>query len=477
MAKEKPSLNTVNFTAAQLMEFDACTRCGECVKYCPTYDAREKNQDIEPRDKILRWRSFMNKCYGLKARLFGPEKIPPEEIKKFTDDLYNCTTCGMCGTVCPAGINTIELWESTRANLVKYGTGPFGKQSLFPKLIEEGHNPYMKQQKDRLAWMTPDIKIADKSDIAYFIGCTAGYNQQVLGVSTARILNKLNVPFMVLGEDEWCCSSALIRTGQQHINETPKKAAIHNVEALKARGAKRVIFACAGCFRAAKIDWPRAYGKALPFEAIHMSQFLAEQVEAGKIKWEKSLNKTVTYHDPCHLGRHVGVFEEPRKVIKSMPGIKLVEMKRNRKEQRCCGAGGGVKAGIPDLALGVAKARVTDAKETGAEALISTCPFCRRNLLDGRNELKLDMSVDDLVVLTANLMGLSTDVKPPAPGAPMESISDLFRTQTIPPKPPAEPKKEAPKAAEAPAAAPAPKAESPKAPAKDASKAASANKK
>jgi len=178
-----------------------------------------------------------------------------------------------------------------------------------------------------------------------------------------------------------------------------------------------------------------------------MSQFLAEQLDAGKIKWEKSLDKTVTYHDPCHLGRHVGVFEEPRKVIKSMPGVKLVEMKRNRKEQRCCGAGGGVKAGIPDLALGVAKGRMNDAKETGAQALISTCPFCRRNLLDGRDELKMDMSVDDLVVLTAHLMGLSTDVKPPAPGAPKESISDLFRTQTIPPKPPAEPKKEEPKAA------------------------------
>jgi heterodisulfide reductase subunit D len=115
-----------------------------------------------------------------------------------------------------------------------------------------------------------------------------------------------------------------------------------------------------------------------------------------------------------------------------------------------------------------------DAQETGAEALISTCPFCRRNLIDGRDELKLDMSVDDLVVLTANLMGLSTDVKPPAPGAPKESISDLFRTQTIPPKPPAppaEPKKEDPKAAAA------PKAEAPKTPAKEAAKAPEANKK
>ncbi|VVB91402.1 CoB--CoM heterodisulfide reductase iron-sulfur subunit D [uncultured archaeon] len=450
MAKNKPAISLENLTPTQLMEYDACTRCGECVKYCPTYNARNKDQAIEPRDKILRWREFVTKSYGWKAKIFGPAAIPPEEIKKFTDDLYNCTTCGMCGTVCCAGIDTIELWEATRANLVKHGTGPYGKQSLFPKLIGEGHNPYLKQQKDRLAWMTPDIKIVDKSDIAYFIGCTAGYNQQVLGVSTARILNKLNVPFMVLGEDEWCCASALIRTGQQHLGDVPKQSALHNIEALKARGAKRVIFACAGCFRAAKIDWPRAYGKALPFEAIHMSQFLAEQLDAGKIKWEKSLdNKTVTYHDPCHLGRHVGVFEEPRKVLKSMPGVKLVEMERNRNEQRCCGAGGGVKAGIPDLALGVAKDRMGDAKATGAEVLISTCPFCRRNLLDGRDDLKLEMRVDDLVVLTANLMGLSTDVKPPAPGAPKESISDLFRTQTIPPKPP-----EPPKAAAAPANAP-----------------------
>ena len=151
------------------------------------------------------------------------------------------------------------------------------------------------------------------------------------------------------------------------------------------------------------------------------------------------MNKTVTYHDPCHLGRHVGVFEEPRNVLNSMPGVKLVEMERNRNEQRCCGAGGCVKAGLPDLALAVAKDRMNDAKATGAKVLISTCP-CRRNLLDGGDDLKMDMYVDDLVVLTANLMGLSIDVKPYAPGAPKESISDLFRTRTIPPKP-SEPKK------------------------------------
>jgi len=108
---------------------------------------------------------------------------------------------------------------------------------------------------------------------------------------------------MVLGEDEWCCASALIRTGQQHINDVPKQAALHNIEALKARGAKRVIFACAGCFRASKIDWPRAYGKTLPFEAIHMSQFLAEQLDAGKIKWEKSFDKNRHLSRPMPPGK------------------------------------------------------------------------------------------------------------------------------------------------------------------------------
>lgn len=434
MTKKTPSITTDNLGPIQLMELDACVRCGKCIKYCPIYEAKNKVRDFEPRDKIIRLKDFVDRSYGPRARIFGPKKIPEEEINKFTEDLYNCTTCGMCGTVCPVAIDTIELWESTRANLVKRGNGPIGKQSLFSKLIGEQHNPYLKQQKDRLAWVTPDIKIAEKADIAYFVGCTAGYNQQVLCVSTARVLNKLGVPFMVLGDDEWCCASALIRTGQQHINDVPKQAALHNIEALRARGAKRVIFACAGCFRTARIDWPRAYGKKLPFEAIHMSQFLAEQLEAGKIKWEKSFERAITYHDPCHLGRHVGVFEEPRNVLKSMPGVKLMEMERNRHEQRCCGAGGGVKAGLPDLAVSIAKNRMSDARATGADILISTCPFCRRNLLDGRDELKLDIKVDDLVVLAAYLMGLSTDINPPAPGAPKEIISDIFRSQIIPSK-------------------------------------------
>ncbi len=410
MAKRTPSIDTKNLTAVQLMELDSCTRCGECVKWCPTYAATDGKPGLAPRDKILRWRQYMNKSYGIRAKLFGPQEIPQSELEEFKDDVHSCTTCGICGTVCESGINTVELWEALRANLVKKGIGPYGKQNMFPKLIGQYHNPYLLDQKDRLAWVPDDVKIEDKSDIVYFTGCTAGYKQLTLAFATSRVLNKLGIKFAMLGEDEWCCGSALIRTGQAHVNDMmPLQVAKHNVEAIMKKGAKKVLFACSGCFRAAKVDWPRLLGKKLPFEVVHITEFLADQIKQGKIKWEKSIDKTITYHDPCHLGRHVGVYDAPRYVLTHIPGVNFVEMERIKEFQRCCGAGGGVKAGIPDLADSVAQSRVKDALETKADILSSACPFCKRNLMDGRDSMKADIDVEDVIELVAQALGLKLD--------------------------------------------------------------------
>jgi heterodisulfide reductase subunit D len=410
MAKRTPSIDTKNLTAVQLMELDSCTRCGECVKWCPTYAATDGKPGLAPRDKILRWRQYMNKSYGIRAKLFGPQEIPQSELEEFKDDVHSCTTCGICGTVCESGINTVELWEALRANLVKKGIGPYGKQNMFPKLIGQYHNPYLLDQKDRLAWVPDDVKIEDKSDIVYFTGCTAGYKQLTLAFATSRVLNKLGIKFAMLGEDEWCCGSALIRTGQAHVNDMMSlQVAKHNVEAIMKKGAKKVLFACSGCFRTAKVDWPRLLGKELPFEVVHITEFLADLIKQGKIKWEKSIDKTITYHDPCHLGRHVGVYDAPRYVLTHIPGVKFVEMERIKEFQRCCGAGGGVKAGIPDLADGVAQSRVKDALETKADILSSACPFCKRNLMDGRDSMKADIDVEDVIELVAQGLGLKLD--------------------------------------------------------------------
>ena len=395
------------------MELDSCTRCGECVKWCPTYAASGQKPGLAPRDKILRWRQYMNKSYGLKAKIFGPTEIPQSELEEFKDDVHGCTTCGICGTVCESGINTVELWEALRANLVKQGIGPYGKQSMFPKLVNQYNNPYLAAPEDRLKWIPDDVKIAEKANILYFGGCTAELRQTKLAVATARVLNKLGIEFTMLGEEEWCCGSAMIRTGQAHIEDIARRVAAHNVEAIKAKGATKVLYACAGCFRASKVDWPRQIGEELPFEVVHITEFLADLIKKDKIKWEKSIDKTVTYHDPCHLGRHVGVYDAPRYVLEHIPGVKFVEMGRVKEFQRCCGAGGGVKAGIPDLALGVAESRVEDALATNADILSSACPFCKRNLQDGTASLKdkntpgaEKLEVEDIIVLVAEALGL-----------------------------------------------------------------------
>lgn len=413
MAKRTPSITTENFTAVQLMELDACSRCGECVDWCPTYDASGHRPGLAPRDKILRWRNYINQSYGLRAMLFGPKAIPEEDIEEFKNDVYGCTTCGICATVCESAINTVELWESMRANLVKRGNGPYGKQTAFLKLITEYKNPYMEDNKNRVNWFPADIKVEEHAEILYFGGCTAELKQRKLALATTRLLNKLGIKFTMLGEDEICCGSALIRTGQYFVNDIAKNNAQKNIDNIKAKGAKIVLYACAGCFRASKVDWPRLTGQELPFKVVHITQFLQELIEKGDIKWQESINKKVTYHDPCHLGRHVGVYEPPRAVLNAIPGIELIEMERIEENQRCCGAGGGVKAGIPDLALKVASTRVEDALITKADILSSACPFCKRNLSDGRDAIGAkELVVEDVVVLAAEAMGIDLSDAP-----------------------------------------------------------------
>lgn len=430
MVKNQPSLNIKNLTAVQLMELDACVRCGECNNWCPTYDASGRPKNLSPKEKIYKWKKFVDKSYGFMASIFGPKLIEEKEFDSFVNDIHSCTTCGICATVCEAGINTVELWEAIRANLVKRGNGPFGgpngKQSKMPSIINNYKNSYNEDNKNRMKWIPNDVIIEEKADVLYFGGCTAEMKQTNLAISTARVLNKLGIKFCMLGEEECCCGSVLIRTGQYHKEEQlAKRLAKANVDAIIKKGAKIVLYACSGCFRASLVDWPRLLGHELPFKVMHISQYLSELLKNGKIKWEKKPydeDKLVTYHDPCHLGRHVGVYNSPREVLKSIPGMTYVEMERSKQFQRCCGAGGGVKAGIPELALSIAKQRVKDAEEVISKENNKTenifaqaCPFCKRNLSDGKNslmesgDLKNDIIIEDIVEISARALGLKTN--------------------------------------------------------------------
>ncbi len=242
-------------------------------------------------------------------------------------------------------------------------------------------------------------------EVLYYAGCTASFDVNVkeVGINTVNIFQALGVDFGILGTAEKCCGSVLLRIGEYAEFE---RLAKDNVAAFNSLGVKTLVTSCAGCFRTLSVDY-RKVGR-LNMEVLHTSQFLARMIAAGRIALKNEVPVTATYHDPCHMGRHSNVYDTPRQVLAAIPGLKLREMDRIREFSRCCGAGGGLKAGFPDVQNLMAQERVRDAEKTGADVLVSTCPFCFQGLQIGVNAIRSSVRVVDLTTLVARSMGLST---------------------------------------------------------------------
>lgn len=367
-----------------LMRYDACTRCGECTSTCPTGGEAQDIELVTPRGKILRLREFYKAQYGLKARLLGPKQISEDQLKELSSRAYECTICGQCKTVCPAHLDTIEMWENMREFLVANGLAPLPAHESIVKSIENYDNPWMQPRTQRSRWskkIEKEVKIKDatkeKCEVLFFVGCTAAYDPNIrdMALDTARVLGKANIDFGTLENDEGCCGSTLLRTG---LLESARKLAQKNIEMFEKASPSVIVTSCAGCYKTIRQDYPKV-GK-VNARVVHITQFVNELIDSGRLKLEKRVDGVVTFHDPCHLGRHNLLYDEPRKIIQSIPGIKLVEMERNRAEARCCGAGGGVKTAFPDLAQKISLLRVEDAERAGAEILTTSCPFCYQSL-------------------------------------------------------------------------------------------------
>jgi heterodisulfide reductase subunit D len=215
-----------------------------------------------------------------------------------------------------------------------------------------------------------------------------------------KILNKAGIKVAYLYNDEWCCGVPQIADGSIVIAERMLK---HNVELLKARGAKRVITSCAGCFHALKTEYKEILGH-LPFEAFHISEVISKLLEEGKITLTQNAKRIVTYHDPCHLGRYEGIYDPPRMIIKKISGEKFVEMLRNRERAWCCGGGTTEYVAFPELSAKIATKRVEEAKKAGAEIIITACPLCVSVLKPAA--YKVNIEVYDLPVFIAKEMGI-----------------------------------------------------------------------
>lgn len=363
-----------------------CSQCAYCLKACPFYEQ-------------LGWESASprGKMFLAKSLIQGKTKLTRELVERF----YQCSTCGACRTVCQSMIDTVEVWELIRRQIVNLGkTQGIAKiHQLHLKALKK-HNPYGEPPEKRAAWLD-GRKSSEQPEIAFFVGCTGAYRRNEIPQAVARILDNLGYEWATLGPEEYCCWSPLLRTGQI---EGAKAAIHHNVEKIERLGVEKVVYSCSGCYRTSLLNWPKYYGRSLPFQPLHTTQLLAQDINSGKLKFKKKLKKRVTYHDPCHLGRHIGLFEEPRYILESIPGLKLVEMERNRENSRCCGAGGGMKSLYDPTATSIAIDRLGEAVDTGAEVLVTPCVFCKLNFLDGIKQIGKKIDVLTIEELVADLL-------------------------------------------------------------------------
>jgi heterodisulfide reductase subunit D len=217
--------------------------------------------------------------------------------------------------------------------------------------------------------------------------------------SVEKILAAAGIKYTTLGAQELCCGSVLMRTGQ---TPTVKKLAQQNTKRFKELGAKKIVTVCPGCYLTLKVDYPKLV-EDFPFEVLHISDFINQLLQSGKLKLTKQVGLKVTFHDPCHLGRRFNIYEPPRNVLLSIPGLKLVEMPHNRENSQCCGAGGGVKAAFSDVTSKIGVSRMEEAAQTKADLLVTSCPFCCLNLDDAGRQAQL-LPVSDLTEIVAEAL-------------------------------------------------------------------------
>jgi len=370
------------------------------------------------------WEAFWNagKMWIARAILTGDLEMT-DEVR---DVILPCITCGQCSAQCENKIRTVDIIEALRAACIESGVPMIEKHELVDKLVKERNNPYGGAAADRFKWAKDAglEKFINNKDakIAYYVGCTASYRQIEVAVTTAKLFEQLGMNFTLVA-DEVCCGSPFFRIGAV---DTAQGLMRKNLEAFK--NMKMVYFSCAGCYRTITIDYPKwmAEDEELPFKTQHAFELVARLVQQEKIKFKpnKELKgKVVTYHDPCHTGRHFAIdmeqemieksenlmmdsrkikraiddwYEVPRIILRKLEedvGIKFEEMYRIKLDSMCCGAGGGVRAGYPEFSLRTASLRCDEANAVGADILTTECPFCWRNLYDANEQYNHGMVV------------------------------------------------------------------------------------
>jgi Fe-S oxidoreductase len=389
-----------DFTWKHMLDFYSCADCGRCSDNCP---ANAAGRPLSPRFLTIKARDYSFQHYPVFGRSNGG--VPLVGGIYSEDEIWSCTTCGACEEECPLLVEYIDKIVDLRRGLIDSGKVPQTLQKPL-KALEMRGNPYGKLEKRRAEWangkefqQSCSVKVLDGKqsvDTLYFVDSITSYDDrmQSIGRATAKILNGCGVDFGILGTAEKDSGHEVRRFGEETLFRALRN---ENAEAIKASGARRIVTADPHALNALKHDY-----KDLP-PVEHISQVIAREAKTGQIEFKsvENENNVYTYHDPCYLGRHNQIYDDPRKVLDAIPGLKRVEMKRSRDRSFCCGGGGLMLFYEPKEEQRMGVLRVKMAADAGANVIVTACPYCMVNIEDAIKVAGLEgkMSAIDLAEL------------------------------------------------------------------------------
>ena len=357
-------MTTESQTFTEKYDLLGCIQCGRCTGGCPVTVRADLNV-----------RQFVNDAYD-------EEKL--DELARLAE-IWDCTACHTCAVRCPKGLKPLEVLIGLRSMIVESGKVEPTVRDALQSVLLEG-NPWEKPRATRQDWMEGlDARIAEPGEHVenlFFVCCTNCYDPrvQVTAKNMVKILNKLGVDYAFLPEDESCCGSEVFTLGEEGLFEMTVE---DNTEFLNEFSADRLVTLSPHCFTTYRTHFPD-----LKYPVIHYTQLVDELIQEGKLAWKGELPKKIVYHDPCYLGKQGGIYDEPRRILKSIPGVELLEFERKRERSLCCEGGGG-KMWVESESRKerLAETRIKDAKEMGADIVAAACPFCVLTLEDAMKGL------------------------------------------------------------------------------------------
>jgi Fe-S oxidoreductase/nitrate reductase gamma subunit len=409
-----------NFTWKQLLDLDACTRCGRCQERCPAYLS---GQPLSPKKLIQSLKDHLMeeshypfpisvpKTSLMVAAANPAEADPPRSLIGEVipeEAIWSCSTCGACQEICPVYNEHINKIIDMRRNLVlEQAKVPELAEPILSSIEARGH-VVIGTPHTRVEWEEGlDIKhLSEDSqvDLLFWVGCQASLEDRSMKIAQAfaKILKAANINFATLGTEETCCGDPARRLGNEYLFQMQ---ATSNIELLKSYNVRKIVTVCPHGFNCLKNEYPQFGGE---FEVIHHTQLIAQLIKEGKLKLNSDMAKKITYHDPCYLGRHNDIYKEPRMVLKSIPQIDLVEMERHGNNSFCCGGGGGRFWIEETSGQRMSNIRIEDAIKTKAEVLVTACPYCVQMLEDaikskGVEESLKDLDIAELIVMAMGL--------------------------------------------------------------------------